>query len=122
MKPLYFLISPLLLYSIAAYSVPDPAMASSNSYHAFESAKKQPAAKTFHENDWTIISTTENGAQVYWFLAPDRDKASSALFKKTIPAKDKLEQETVIVSECEAPKKVCDNLIKQFKTLSEKYK
>jgi len=122
MKPLYFLISPLLLYFLVACSAPDRAMASSNSYHAFESAKKQPAAKTFHDNDWTIISTTENGEHVYWFLAPDRDKASPALFKKTVPAKDKHEQETVIVSECEAPKQVCDELMKQFKTLNEKYK
>jgi hypothetical protein len=42
------------------------------------------------------------------------------MFKKTIPAKDK-QMDSVIVSECEAPKPVCDELMKQFKGLSEKY-
>ena len=122
MKPLYRLISPLLLYSIAACSVAASAADHPSAYQAFKNASKKPAAKTFHENDWTIISTTENGDRVYWFLAPERDRASPALFKKTVPAKDKQEQETVIVSECEAPRQVCDDLMKQFKTLSEKYR
>jgi hypothetical protein len=122
MNTFYSLISPLLLYFLVACSGADSAMDSSNSYHAFEQASTKPAAKTFHDNDWTIISTTENGEHVYWFLAPNIDNASPAMFKKTIPAKDKQEQETVIVSECEAPKPVCDELMKQFKVLSEKYK
>jgi len=122
MNTFYFLISPLLLYFLVACSGPESAMDSSNSYQAFANASTKPAAKTFHDNDWTIISTTENGAQVYWFLAPDIDKASPAMYKKTIPANDKQEQETVIVSECEAPKQVCDDLMKQFKVLSEKYR
>jgi hypothetical protein len=95
-------------------------MDTSDTYQAFEKASTKPAAKTFHDNGWTIISTAENGEQVYWFLAPDIDKVSPAMFKKTIPAKDK-QMDSVIVSECEAPKPVCDELMKQFKGLSEKY-
>jgi hypothetical protein len=122
MKPFYFIISSLLLYFIVACSGPDSALDSSDTYQGVENASIKPTVKTFHDNGWTIISTTENGDHVYWFLAPDIDKASPAMFKKTIPAKDKQAQETVIVSECEAPRAVCDELMKQFKGLSEKYK
>jgi hypothetical protein len=43
------------------------------------------------------------------------------MFKKTVHSTEKA-KETVTVSECEAPKQVCDDLMKRFKTLSEKYR
>lgn len=122
MNTFHFLISFLLLYFLVACSGRDSATEHTNTHQAFENASTKPAAKIFHDNNWTIISTTENGDHVYWYLAPDIDKASPALFKKTIPAKEKKEQETVIVSECVAPRQVCDDLMQQFKVLNEKYK
>ena len=121
MKHLHFIIPLLLCYFVAAcngsYSTSDP----SSIYNKFESLTKDSAAKVYHEDDWTIVSRTENGDQVYWFLAPEMDKATPAMFKKTVHVKEST-QETVVVSECEAPKQVCDDLMKHFKTLSEKYK
>jgi hypothetical protein len=64
----------------------------------------------------------ENGDHVYWFLAPDVDNVSSALFKKVIHTGNKNELKTETVSQCDAPKQTCDDLMKQFKNLSEKFK
>ena len=127
MKPLYFLAQLLLVYLLMACSLPDNATDSGTTnspvvYGAFENAVNKPSAEISHEDNWTIVSTLEKGDRVYWFLAPDRDKTTPALFKKTIRVKGKHEQETETVSECEAPKQICDDLMKQFKTLSEKYK
>jgi hypothetical protein len=126
MKIFYFLITPLLLHSLVACSVSDGTTTSSSTnlsktYQSYEDAAKKPEAKITHDNNWTIISTTENEDRVYWFLAPDINKVSPALFKKTIRNLGP-EQETKTVSDCEAPKQVCDDLMSQFKTLSEKYK
>lgn len=122
MKPLYLLISLLQFCFLVACSGSDSTMNSTKVYDAFENATKKPAAKIFHEDNWTIVSTKEDGNRVYWFMAPDVDNVSPAVFKKTVHADDKSKLETKIVSQCEAPKQTCDDLKKQFKTLSEKYK
>lgn len=91
-------------------------------YNRSEKIASLPGADVFHDERWTIVSTTENGDRVYWFLAPEVEKVTPAMFRKTIHTRSKNEAEAVIVSECEAPKKTCDDLMKKFKVLSEKYK
>jgi len=83
---------------------------------------RNPSAKITHEDGWTIVSRMENGDRVYWFLAPELDNVSPAMFKKIIFTSDKSELETKTVSQCEAPKKTCDDLMEKFKSMSEKYK
>lgn len=120
MKPFLSVVLLFLFSFEFACSGTNGTMDSSSIYHTFENLTKKPA-EISHENNWTIVSTTENGDRVYWFLAPETGKVSPAMFKKTVHTGNNKE-ETVIVSECEAPKQVCDDLTKQFNTLSEKYK
>jgi hypothetical protein len=75
-----------------------------------------------YEDGWTIVSKIEDGNRVYWFLAPERDNVSPALFKKVIYANDESGLKTKFVSQCEAPKQTCDELMEKFRKLSEKYK
>lgn len=79
-------------------------------------------ARITHEDGWTVVSKTENGNRVYWFLAPEVDSVSPAMFKKTIYDDGTNELESSMVSECEAPKPTCDALMKKFEELSEAYK
>jgi len=92
------------------------------SYDAVEEVTKTSNASITKDGGWTIVSLVEKGDRVYWFVAPDIDKVSPALFKKTIHLIDKNSKETVSVSKCEAPKQTCDDLMEQFKTMSDKYK
>jgi len=92
------------------------------SYDAFEEMTKKPDASITHDGDWTVVTRTVKGDRVYWFVAPDVNKVSPALFKKTIHFENKNSKETLTVSKCEAPKKTCDQLMETFKILSEKYK
>jgi hypothetical protein len=125
MKPLNTITTLILFSCMPGCSGPeeasvtvDPAM----SYAAFEDASNHPDANISHEGDWKVVSRVENGDRVYWFVAPDVDKVSPALFKKTIHAENKNEKVTVIVSKCDAPKQTCDSLMDQFKVMSKKYK
>jgi hypothetical protein len=81
-----------------------------------------PSANIVHKDGWSIVSKIENGDRVYWFLAPEVNNVSPAMFKKIIYTNNKSELETKTVSQCDAPKQACDDLMKQFKILSEKYK
>lgn len=92
------------------------------SNRSLDDLTESPTAKITHENGWTIVSKMEDKDRVYWFLAPEVDNVSPAMFKKIIFSSDKSELETKTVSECEAPRQTCDDLMKQFKVLSEKYK
>ena len=58
---------------------------------------------------------------MYWFLAPDIDGKSPAMFKKIINTTDKSQPAVKIISECDAPKQLCDELGTRFKEISEKY-
>ena len=75
-----------------------------------------------HEDGWSIVSKIENGDRVYWFLAPEINNVSPAMFKKIIYTNKKSELETKTVSQCDAPKQTCDDLMERYKILSEKYK
>ena len=79
------------------------------------------SAEITYEDGWTIVSKIESGNQVYWFLAPEEEDVSPAMFKKTIHTNDNSGLQTKIVSECEAPKHRCDDLMRHFKIMSEKY-
>jgi len=112
---------PLLLFLVAC-SGTDSKAGVSGVDHSVEDLTKNPSAKITHEGDWTIVSKMENGNRVYWFLAPDVDNVSSAMFKKIIFSGKDSELETKMVSQCDAPKQTCDELMEQFKKMSEKYK
>ncbi|MDH5425887.1 MAG: hypothetical protein OEY29_12905 [Gammaproteobacteria bacterium] len=123
----YFLsiISLLAIYLQTACSDPQEATVSTDpdvTYGAFKEATKTADASITRDGDWTIVSRVVKGDRVYWFVAPDVNKSSPALFKKTIHLEDKIARENITVSKCEAPKKTCDDLMQQFNTLSEKYK
>jgi phage terminase large subunit-like protein len=124
MRSLTGIILLITIYFIAGCSKPQDATVSVNptvTYNAFEDASKKPDASITHDGDWTVVSRMEKGDRVYWFVAPDVNKVSPALFKKTIHVDDKDGKKIVIVSNCEAPKQTCDDLMEKFKTLSEKY-
>ena len=79
------------------------------------------SATITHEDGWTIVSKEEDGDRVHWFIAPDVDGVSPAMFKKIINTNNKDEPAIKIVSECEAPKQLCDELGVKFREMSEKY-
>ena len=122
MKHLHFIITLPLFFFLVACSGTDNNTVASGVDHSGEYLTNNPSAKITHEDGWTIISKMGNGARVYWFLAPDVDNVSSAVFKKIIHTRDKSELGTETVSQCDAPKQTCDDLMKQFKNLSEKFK
>lgn len=106
---------------MVACSRMDSATESSSIYQSYENLAKKPSAEIFHEDDWTIVSLTENGDRVYWFLAPEIDNVTPAMFKKTVHTGGEDKPKTRIVSDCHAPKQICVDLKKQFNALSEKY-
>ncbi len=122
MKHLNFVVAFFLICFLVACAGSDSTTGSSNASNTYENLTKGPSSKTTHEDGWAIVSKMENGDRVYWFFAPDIDNVSPAMFKKTILIKDKSKQGFEVVSKCDAPIQVCDDLMKQFKTLSEKYK
>lgn len=80
-----------------------------------------PSASITHEDGWTIVSKEVNGDHEYWFLAPDVNGASPAIFKKIITSRDKIQPGIKIINECDAPKRLCDELGARFELMSEKY-
>lgn len=122
MKHLNFVVGFFLICFLVACAGSDSTTGSSNASNTYENLTKGPSSKTTHEDGWAIVSKMENGDRVYWFFAPDIDNVSPAMFKKTTLIKDKSKQGFEVVSKCDAPIQVCDDLMKQFKTLSEKYK
>jgi hypothetical protein len=122
MKHLHFFLTLPLFILLAACYATDRKTGTSDAGHRVEELTKDSSAKITHEDGWTIVSRMENTDRVYWFLAPEVDNVSPAMFQKIIYTGDKRELESKIVSECEAPKQTCDDLMKQFKVMSEKYK
>lgn len=122
MKNLYYIIAfPLLVFLGSCYGT-DSKTDNPGVGHSVEGLTNNPSAKITHEGGWTIISKIENGDRVYWFLAPEVNNVSPAMFKKTVYNSNKSELETKTVSQCDAAKQTCDDLMKKFKDLSEKYK
>lgn len=118
-------ITLIAIYFLTGCNEPQEATVSVDhtmTYDAVEEATKNTDASITRDGDWTIVSRPEKGDRVYWFVAPDIDKVSPALFKKTIHFDGKNTKQTLTVSKCEAPKQTCDNLMEQFKAMSEKYK
>ncbi len=113
----FLLLIPGILVADNAVKVDEPSV-----YRAFEAIKNKTAATISHQDGWSIVSLTEKGNRVYWFLAPDEDNVTPALIKKTIHEKNNDIDEIVIVSECGAHKEKCEKLMKQFETISKGYK
>ena len=113
MKHLRYIISLFLLFALVACS---------GAGDKSDASSIDPSESIVHEDGWSIIPKIENGDRVYWFLAPEVNNVSPAMFKKIIHTNVKGESETKTVSQCDAPKQTCDDLMKKFKTLSEKYK
>jgi hypothetical protein len=125
MKSLHYVFLLSIFCIVVACSEPQETAVSIDptiSYDALKEVSKNPDASISHEDGWAIVSKTENDDRVYWFLAPDENGVSPAQFKKTIHVSDNNETEIKIVSQCEAPKQTCDDLMAQFKVLSDKYK
>jgi len=122
MKHLHYIISLLLFFVLVACSGTDDKLDAPGIDPSVEYLSKNRSENIVRENGWSIIPTVENGDRVYWFLAPEVNNVSPAMFKKIIYTDAKSELETKMVSQCDAPKQTCDDLMKQFKTLSEKYK
>lgn len=122
MKHLHYIILLLLFFVLVACSGTDDKTDTSSIDPSVEYLTNNPSAKIAHEGGWTIVSKIESGDRVYWFLAPEVDNVSPAMFKKIIYTNVKSELETKTVSQCDAPKQTCDDLMKQFKILSGKYK
>jgi len=122
MKYLKFIVAFFLVIFIVSCAGTDGTTGSTNTSRTFESLSKVASSTTMYEDGWTVVSKIENGDRVYWFFAPDINNVTPAMFKKTILDKDKSKKGFEVVSECEAPKQVCDDLMNKFKTLSEKYK
>jgi hypothetical protein len=87
----------------------------------FEKLIKNPSSKISQQDGWSIVSLIEKGNHVHWFFAPKENAAHPAVVKKTITLKEG-GSETVILTLCEAPKKKCDDLIRQFNNINEKFK
>ena len=115
MKNLHYIITLPLFVLLIACSGTDNKTDASGTGHSVEDLTKNPSAKITHEGGWTIVSKMENGNRVYWFLAPEVDNVSPAMFKKIIYTRNKSELETETVSQCDAPKQTCDDLMKKFK-------
>ena len=122
MKHLHHIITLLLFFVLIACSRTDNKIDTSSINHSVEYLTKSPSAKISHQDGWTIVSKIENGERVYWFLAPEVAHVSPAMFKKIIYKNVNSELETKTVSQCDAPKQTCDELMKQYETLSKKYK
>ncbi len=113
MKHLHYIISLLFLFVLVACSGAD---------NKLDASSIDLSENIVHEDGWSIVSKIENGNRVYWFLAPEVNNVSPAMFKKIIYTNVKSKLETKTVSQCDAPKQTCEDLMKKFKTLSEKYK
>lgn len=122
MKYLHRIVTlPLFVFLAACYGT-DNKNDSSEIDYPVDDLTNNSSAKITHEDDWTIVSRIENGDRVYWFLAPEVDDVSPAMFKKIVYARGKSELDTKTVSKCDAPKQKCDDLMKEFEKLSERYK
>jgi len=122
MKHLHYIITLPLFVFLVACSGADSKTGATGAGRSVEDLTKNPSANITHEDGWTIVSKVENGDRVYWFLAPEVANVSPAMFKKIVYTRKKGELETKTVSQCDAPKQTCDELMKKFKSLSEKYK
>jgi len=116
-----YITLPLIFLLVACYAT-DSKTDDAGVNPSVEALTKNQSAKITHEDGWTIVSKMENADRVYWFLAPEVDNVSPAMFKKIVYRGDQPELETKTVSQCDAPKKTCDDLMVKFKNLSEKYK
>ncbi len=122
MRHLYYIIALPLFFILVACSGTDSKTGATGAGHSVDDLAKNPSAQVSHESGWTIVSKIENGDRIYWFLAPEVDNVSPAMFKKIVYSKNKSDLETKTVSQCDAPRQICDDLMKEFKNLSKSYK
>lgn len=123
MKSIYYISLLPMFFLVVACSGPEQsATESSMVFDALENLANDPETDISHEDGWAIVSKMENGDQVYWFLAPNENNVSPAQYKKTIHVSGNDEKETQTVSQCVAPRQVCDDLMERFKIISKKYK
>lgn len=116
----FIILLPLLSFLVACYEndnkVNEPAIAQS-----LEKLSGSPSAEIMYEDGWTIVSKVEDGNRVYWFMAPEKDNVSPALFKKIIYESDESGLKLKLDSQCVAPKQICEELMDKYRKLSEKY-
>jgi hypothetical protein len=111
----------LIIYSASLLAANEGSINHPSVSNKLKMLKKQPSSIISQQGGWTIISLIENGNHVLWFFSPEEDATYPAVFKKTIIKKNG-GIETIITTQCEAPKAKCDTLIKQFMNMNEAYK
>jgi hypothetical protein len=120
MKILKIVVTLSLLFSAGIFSVESAAESANDYSFKLEKLKKNPSAKISLHSGWTIISLPDGDNHVIWFFSPEEHAAHPAMIKKTISVKGG-GVETVITTLCDAGKKTCDDLIKQFQTFNGDY-
>jgi hypothetical protein len=121
MKIFKIIFTILIVYSASLLADNEGYINHSSLSNTLKMLKKQPSSIIHQQGGWTIISLIENGNRVIWFFSPEEHAAYPAVFKKTIIKKND-GIETIITTQCEAPKAKCDALIKQFMNMNEAYK
>lgn len=121
MKIFKIISAVLITYSASLLAANESSINHPSVSTTLEMLKKQPSSIISQQGGWTIISLIENGKHVFWFFSPEENAAYPAVIKKTIIKKDG-GIETIITTQCEAPKAKCDTLIKQFMNMNEAYK
>ncbi len=112
MKYSHYIITLLLFFVLVSCNKTD---------NKSDASSIDPLANIVHEDGWSIVSKIEDGNRVYWFLAPEINNVSPAMFKKIIYSNQKSELEVKVVSQCDAPKQICDDLMTKYKILSKNY-
>ena len=121
MKIFKIIFTVLIIYSASLLAANEGSINHPSVSNTLKMLKKQPSSIISQQGGWTIISLIENGNHVLWFFSPEENAAYPAVIKKTIIKKNG-GIETIITTQCEAPKAKCDALIKQFMNMNEAYK
>ena len=117
----FTILLPLLSFLVACYENDNNKVNEAAIAQTLEKLSGSPSADNMYEHGWTIVSKVEDGNRVYWFLAPEKDNVSPALFKKIIYESEESGLKTKLISQCEAPKQICEELMDKYRKLSEKY-
>ena len=122
MKTLKIIVAALILHTTTLIVADESTIGNDATDYSLilEKLKKNPSAKFNQRSGWSIVSLSEGNGRVIWFFSPKDHDAHPAMMKKTISVKGG-HTETVITTLCDAGKKTCDDLIKQFEVINEDY-
>lgn len=119
MSKTILLVIALMAFSVTVYFVTINKSGLPGQQSAIDEPE-QVGTTIVREDGWAVVPRSVDGDREYWFVAPDIEGASPAVFKKRIHMQGS-EKQTTIVSECEAPKATCERLMQQFEQISKNY-